>query len=120
MPPDPTPFAGTQAALVKPSNRTEAKINSGSSLQIPSHVNTTSPSGGFGSRPIAHAVIYALQSNDTGINENATFQPVRVDAGRTVAVAVAANVLTVTLDGAEIARVVGTALTAGAAYLYYA
>ncbi len=111
---------GRNANLVYPTDAVHKKILQGQSFTIPENAQLISVStGAVSSRPSAGAVIYSISSNDPNTNEMASFQPKEIAPGRTLAVAVAANKLTVTLDGNEIYSIQGSALTVGAVSLYY-
>lgn len=95
------------------------KVLQGTSFSIPESTSTVSPSGGSGAKPVQGGILYAITSNDSGTNENADWNPILLEKGQTVAVTVAANKLTVTVDGTTVFTVTGTSLTVGVAQLLY-
>lgn len=108
-----------RALPVYPSNVIHTKVLQGGSFTVPETKQVSGPSGGQGSVGVAGGVIYNITSDDPNTNEMATFPPFLLSAGDVLAVAVAANVLTVTVNSEEIFRQVGTALTVGVVNLYY-
>lgn len=109
-----------QAVLIHQSDRVDKKVVQGTSFTVPETVNTVSPSGVHGSKPVSGGLVHSVSSNDAGVVEMATFKPIQLRPGDVVATAVNSHVLTVTINGVERYRVVGTALTAAQAMLWYA
>lgn len=109
-----------QPALVYPTNATYKKFIAGSgATPIPTSVNTSSPSGSQSSRLVAGGIIYAVWSNDTATNESDTFKPIGLEPGDSVDCTIAGNVLKLTVNGAEVYRSTGAALTAGGFNYFY-
>jgi len=112
--------ANRQALPVLPSNVTHVKVLNGGTTTIPQSRNVAGFSGGQGAQLVTAGVLLAVTSNDAGVNEMSRFQPIQLSPGDVVAVVVAANVLTVTINTHQVFRQVGTALTVASAMLYYA
>lgn len=114
-----------QDNLIPQTDSVWVKLNSGESLTIPDNVETISPSTptspqSMGIRRISGGRIHAVFSDDTGVNEMADFKIPRLQVGDVVAVtAIAANVLTITLNGETYFTVTGTALNAGGCLINY-
>ena len=114
-----------QANLIYQEGSTFVKILQSGSFTMPETRNVAGPSvsggssGSLGAQRITKGIVYAVSSNDAGVNEMVTFKPFEVNTQDVIAVAVAANVLTVTLNGTTMYEVEGTALTAASALLYY-
>ena len=109
------------APFIKPTNAKHKKIIAGNSFTVPEAYDTQSPSGSHGSQGVSGGVMYAAWTDDPGVEEGGVV-PVMLQPGDIIAVAIASNVMTVTINSREVPgwRVTGTALTAGGVQLYYA
>lgn len=118
------PNAG-QANLIFQEGSVRQKVQQGGSFTVPRTRNVAGPSvsggssGSLGAVAITQGMVFGISSNDAGVNEMATFEPVRITGEDVIAVTVAANVLTLTLNGTSVFSVTGTALTTAQALLYF-
>lgn len=120
------PGGGRPAPLILQRNAVKTKVLNGGNFTIPEvRAGDTSPSvrGGspnsLGNVDVGGAWIYAITSNDSTVNEMTLFDPIQIFPGDLVAVAVAANVLTVTVNSETIFEVTGAALTSAAVLIMH-
>ena len=97
-----------QAPLIFQEGAVFKKILQGGSFTVPETRTVAGPSfsggssGSLGAVGITQGIVYGVSSNDSGVNEMDTFKPFVVNKEDVVAVAVAANVLTITLNGTTV------------------